>query len=97
MNQGRCFEGRVKDGFRIRLGIDVLESRGYLLQDGTAHLWEEGMHLAGVLVHLMDVFHFCLINGNLVFSRIHEMLIHVLCWNICSLDLHVGRVMNLRL
>ena len=38
---------------------DVLESGLIPLQDGTAHLWEEGSHFHGAFVHSMNASCFC--------------------------------------
>jgi hypothetical protein len=56
-----------------------------LLQDGTAHRWEEGMHLTGVFVHLnriepTNVSCFFLINETLGLPLDLRLLIHVWCW-----------------
>lgn len=53
---------KEQDETRIGLETDVLESGADLLQDGTSHRREEGTHITGVRVHLMNAFCFS-VNG----------------------------------
>jgi hypothetical protein len=56
---------KEQDETRIGLETDVLESGADLLQDGTSHRREEGTHITGVRVHLMNAFCFS-VNGILI-------------------------------
>lgn len=53
MGDGVALHGEDEPGSDLGLMFSRAErAKHTLLQDGTAHRWEEGMHLTGVFVHL---------------------------------------------
>lgn len=49
------------------LGLMFSRVESFLLQDGTSHIWEEGLHLTGACVHLM--LSASAFNGSLILSQ----------------------------